>query len=456
MLLVTILAFTGTEPGVGQSAANGGGWLASYQEPAARLMRAAAADDFAWRRLAELTDTFGHRLSGTQALEDALQWAAEQMRADGLARVRLDPVTVPRWVRGQEGATLVRPSTQSLPMLGLGGSVGTPPGGLEAPVLVVRHFDDLEAVRDLVPGHIVLFNVPFTTYRETVQYRTIGPARAARHGAVAALIRSVGPPGHRTLHTGSTTYGTGAQIPAAAISTEDADKLQRLQDRGVPIVIRLRMAARILPDVVSHNLVAELRGSERPDEIVVVGAHIDSWDVGTGAIDDGGGCIAAWEALRLLESTGLRPRRTIRLVLFTNEENGLGGARAYRDTYRDQLGDHVLMLESDIGLFPPISFGFSGSPGARARVAEIAELLEPVGANRIGPVGGGADIGPSVQAAGIPSMSLEANESRYFLVHHTEADTVDKVTPEEVSRAAASIAVMAYVVADMDARLDLE
>jgi len=403
-----------------------------------------------------MTDTFGPRLSGSEALEAAIRWAADTMRADGLERVRLDPVMVPRWVRGLERATLVSPVRQGLPMLGLGGSVGTPPGGIEAPVLVVRNFSELEAASE-VRGRIVLFNAPFTTYGETVQYRTTGPARAARRGAVAALVRSVGPAGYRTPHTGSTTYdGAGPRIPAAAIAAEDADRLQRLQDRGVPVVVRLDMEAHTLPDTLSHNVVAEWRGRERPDEIVVVAAHIDSWDVGAGALDDAGGCVAVWEALRLLRMQDLRPRRTIRVVLFTNEENGLRGAQSYRNTYRRELDDHVLMLESDIGLLAPIHFGFSGSAAARARVTDIARLLTPLDIGAVGPVGGGADIAPSVQTANIPSMSLEANESRYFAFHHTDADTPDKITPQEISRAAAGIAVMAYIVADMPARLDEE
>ena len=430
-------------------------WVATYREPAQRIMREAQADDFAWRRLAELTDTFGHRLSGSAALEDAIRWAAEQMRKDGLENVRLDPVMVPHWVRGQESAEIVKPSRQTIAMLGLGGSVGTPPEGIEAETFVVKNIEELDADGGAARGKIVVLNARFTTYNESVQYRTGGPARAARRGAVAILVRSIGPNGYRTPHTGSTNYASGVPpIPAAAIAAEDADRLQRFQERGVRTVIRLKMEARQLPDAPSHNVIAELRGRERPDEIVVLGAHVDSWDIGTGAMDDGGGCVATWEAVRLLANLGLRPRRTVRVVLFTNEENGVRGGRAYRDKYAAELKNHVMMLESDIGLFAPIGFGFSGSAAARGRVTEIAELLHDIGADHVSAVGGGADIGPSVEAAGIPSMSLEADNTRYFFVHHTAADTVDKISPGEVSRAAASIAVMAYIIADMPTRLD--
>ena len=429
-------------------------WLAPYREISRRLLRAAQADEVGWHRLAEMTDTFGPRLSGSVGLENAIHWAADRMRADGFD-VRLDPVMVPVWVRGHESAEIVRPWPQPLAMLGLGGSVATPPQGLEAPVLVVRSFEDLDAVGATARGRIVVFNASFTSYNETVQYRTAGPSRAARHGAVAALVRSIGPRGHRTPHTGATSYPPGVTpIPAAAISAEDADQLQRLQDRRTPVVVRLTITARTLPDAPSSNVIAEWRGRERPEEIVVVAGHIDSWDVGTGAVDDGAGCLAAWEALRLMKTLGLQPRRTVRLVLFTNEENGLRGAQAYRDKYLHELDDHVMMLESDIGVFPPLGFGFTGSPGARARVAQIAQLLREIGANRVESVGGGPDIGPSAQVAAIPSLSLEADDTRYFPVHHTHADTVDKIAPDEIARAAAAIAVMAYVVADMPMRLD--
>ncbi len=430
------------------------GWIDAYREPATRLVNEAVADTFAWRRLAHLTDLFGHRLSGSPQLEAAIAWVVEQMKQDGLENVRADPVMVPHWARGEESAELVKPVRQALVMLGLGGSVGTPPPGVEAAVLVVRSFEELDRRAADARGRIVVFNAPFTTYGETVQYRGNGASQAARHGAVAMLLRAVGPTGLRTPHTGSLRYADGPpQIPAAAISAEDADRLQRLQDAGVSVVVRLRMSARMLPDAPSANVVAEIRGRELPEEVVVVGGHIDSWDVGAGASDDGGGCVVTWEALRLLKKLNLRPRRTVRVVLWTNEENGLRGGTAYRDRYKADLDKHVLMLESDSGVFQPLGFGLTGNDKARATVREIATLLKPIGADRIGPSGGGADLGPSVQAANIPAMSLEVDGAKYFLIHHTPADTVDKIDPEEMSRCAAAVALMAYVVADMPNRL---
>jgi carboxypeptidase Q len=424
-----------------------------YRAPAARLIDAATSDYFAWRRLAELTDTFGHRLSGSPQLEGAIRWAVAEMQRDGLENVRTEKVMVPKWVRGRESAEILQPARRELVMLGLGNSVGTPPDGIEAEVLIVRSFADLIAKAEHVRGRIVLFNVPFTHYGASYTVRAEGPSHAARHGAVAALVRSVGPPGLRLPHTGALSYAEDApQIPAAAIPTEDADRLQRMADRGQRVVVRLKMEAHFEADVESANVIGELVGRERPDEIVVVGGHLDSWDVGDGASDDGGGCIVTWEALRLMKVLGLRPRRTVRVVLFTNEENGVRGALAYRDAHRAELANHVMMLESDGGVFRPIGFGFTGSGRARQTVQSIARLLRGIGADWIGPVGGGADIEPSMEAGNIPGMSLEVRGD-YFLIHHTAADTIDKIDPADMAASAAAVAVMTYVVAELPQRL---
>jgi carboxypeptidase Q len=428
-------------------------WLERYREPAERLIGEATSGRFAWERLAFLSDTFGNRLSGSQSLEDTIQWAVEEMKKDGLENVHTEPVKVPHWVRGQESAEISSPRRQPLVMLGLGNSVGTPPEGIEAEIVIVHNFEELDAARDRVKGRIVLFNVPFTTYSETVPFRSGGPSRAAALGALATLVRSVGPPGLRLPHTGALRYADGIpQIPAAAITTEDADRLQRMQDRGTVVKVRLKMEAKFLPDADSFNVVGEIRGRERPEEVVVVGGHIDSWDVGTGSTDDGGGCVVTWDALRVMKKLNLRPRRTVRVVLWTNEENGTRGGLAYRDRHRDQLANHVLMLESDSGVFKPTGFGFTGTAGGRATVTAIAGLLRRIEADTIAGPGEGADIGPSVEAGGIPSMSLEVG-GNYFLIHHTQADTVDKIDPMDMARASAAIAVIAYVVADMPERL---
>jgi len=447
--LLVLIATAAGQTSVVQSA----GWLDPYRDPAAKLIAESLSSRFAWERLALLGDTFGHRLSGSQALEDAIRWAIAEMKKDGLENVRAEPVKVPHWVRGQESLEITSPYRSSLVMLGLGNSIGTSADGIEAELLVVRSFSELDAAGERVRGKIVLFNVPFTNYGETVQYRTSGPSRAAVLGAAAVLVRAVGPPGLRTPHTGALRYTDGQpRIPAAAVSTEDAERLQRMQNRGTTIRLRLKMEAAFLPDADSANVIAEIRGRENPDEVVVVSGHFDSWDVGTGATDDGGGCVVSWEALRLMKKLNLRPRRTVRVVLFTNEENGLAGGRAYLENYRSQLTNHVLMMESDSGVFRPTSFGFTGSANARSMVQQIATLLQGTGVDRIGASGDGADIGPSVEAGRIPAMSLEV-DGNYFLIHHTPADTIDKIDPADMAKAAAAIAVMSYVVADLPERL---
>jgi len=431
------------------AAQSGPAWVEIYKPAAAQLITESRRTDFAWQRLAELTDTFGPRLTGSEALERAIDWAVATMKKDGLENVRKEPVMVPKWVRGRESLELVEPIRQPLPMLGLGNSVGTPASGIEGDVLVVTGFDDLTAHAADAKGRIVLFNVPFTNYGETVVHRSNGPSEAAKVGAIAMLIRSVGPPGLRTPHTGATNYADGVpKIPAAAIPTEDADRFAGLQARGVRIRVKLSMEARFDPDVQSYNVIGELRGRDLPDQFVVLGGHFDSWDPGTGATDDGGGCVVTWEALRLVKALNLRPRRSLRVVLFVNEENGLRGGNAYRDAHAAELPNHVLMLESDGGVFDPSGFGFTGPDAARTTVTGIATLLAPVGANRIGTAGGGADIGPAAEAGKIPTMSHEVTGD-YFLIHHTPADTIARITPKQMSDNAAAIAVMAYMVAEV-------
>jgi carboxypeptidase Q len=460
MAAVCLTAFAGATGAVGVRQVPSGFqdqrayWVDTYRSAAKRLMDRAEADDFAWHRLAELTDTFGPRLSGSVNLQLAIDWALKELERDGFERVRGEPTLVPRWVRGREHLEILEPGPRSIPVLGLGGTVGTGPSGVQGEVLVVDSFDALDRRAREAVGRIVVFDVPFTSYGETVRYRVTAASRAARVGAVAMLLRSVGPVGLRTPHTGALSYTEGvARIPAAAIAAEDAAMLSRLQARGRRVRMRLSLEATQEADAPSANVVAELRGRELPSELVVVGAHLDSWDVGTGASDDGAGCVMVWEAVRLMKQTGLRPRRTVRLVFFTNEENGLRGGTSYLERHRSELGDHVLMLEADMGAFAPFTIGFSGSNVARARLEGVATLLRPLGIDRLGPAGGGADIGPAVEAGGIPSLSIAGDTARYFTIHHTPADTVDRIDAKELARAAAAVAVMTYVVAEMPDRL---
>jgi carboxypeptidase Q len=424
----------------------------NYSDIADRLIAASTQDSFAYNRLAELTDRFGNRLSGSESLERAIDWIIAQMKSDKLDNVRGEPVMVPHWVRGAESIELVAPRSAKISMLGLGGSIGTPPEGITGEVLVVGSYDELTQRAAEAKGKIVLFDVPFTNYGQTVQYRSGGAIAAARVGAIASMIRSVSSYSMRNPHTGTMNYDTTntvPRIPHASISVEDAMMLHRMQNRGEKIVVRIKMSAQTLPDAQSRNVIGEIRGREKPDEVVVMGGHIDSWDVGTGAMDDAGGVVVAWEAIRLMKKLGLQPRRTIRVVGWTNEENGLRGGRAYRDAHVNEVAKHVLAIESDGGVFKPVGFGFSGNDSALAILQQrVAPLLDKIGAGRITKGGGGADIGPITQL-GVPSLGLNVAGEKYFWYHHSDADTVDKLDPREVALCVATMAIMAYVVADM-------
>ncbi len=444
-----VLALAATSVASAQS-----NWLDPYRGNVQKLIAAAQADQFAWDRVAELTDTFGQRLSGSDNLNRAIAWAVETMKKDGLENVHTERVMVPRWVRGHESLEMTHPPHHDLPMLGLGGSVATPPAGIEAEVMVVGNGDDLNKRAAEAKGKIVLFNVPYTNYGETVQFRSGGASMAARHGAVASLVRAVGPMGLRTPHTGGMNYAAdAAKIPTAAITAEDANRIQRLVNRGVKVRLRLKMEAKFEADVESSNVVGEIKGSEKPEEIVLVGGHFDSWDPGTGASDDGVGCVVTWEAARLMKKLNIRPKRTVRVVLFTNEENGIRGGNGYRDQHAKEAANHVFAVESDSGVFAPARLGFSGSDAARKIIAEIGTLLAPIGMQEIASGGGGADIGPIAALGKVPMMAYSGDSIKYVTIHHTPADTVDRIDPQEVSKAAAALTAMIYVVADMPQNL---
>jgi carboxypeptidase Q len=435
------------------SIAFGEGIKDKYQGTADRIITATLEQDASYNRLAYLCDAFGHRMSGSESLELSIDWILDEMKSDGLENVHGEEVMVPRWIRGNESAELIHPYNKKLPMLGLGRSVGTPHEGIESEVLVVGSYDELENRRDEVEGKIVLFDVPFTTYGETVQYRYGGASAAAKHGAVASVIRSITPFSMNTPHTGGMSYDEDIiKIPHAALTLEDASLIHRIQDLGEVPVIRLFMEAHFEKDSPSRNIIAELKGTEFPDEIVVLGGHIDSWDVGQGAHDDAGGCVAAWEAVRILKKLGLRPRRTLRVVMWTNEEYGLRGGKNYRDTHKEELENHILAIESDNGVFNPRGFGFTGSKKARELVKQVTDLLKPINADTTFDNGEAADTGPLLEE-GVPVMALKVDVSKYFWYHHTAADAMDKIDKEEFNRCVAALAVMSYVIADLEERL---
>jgi Iap family predicted aminopeptidase len=434
-----------------------------YRDQAGRLIGAAMVDRVAYDRLAYLTTRIGNRLSGSPGLEQGVAWVAEQMKADGLENVHLQPVKVPHWVRGAESARIVKPIQRPLNMLGLGRSVGTPKGGLTAPVVVVTDFDELERLgAEKVKGKIVLYDAPWQGYGRTVTYRAAGPSRAARLGAVATLVRSVTPRSLASPHTGALNYDAASpSIPAAAITVEDAAWIHRMTEMGQEVQVHLQMDAEMLPDADSANVIGEIVGRERPDEVVVIGGHLDSWDVGQGAHDDGAGVLAAWRAVTLMKELGLKPRRTIRVVAWTNEENGTRGGNAYRDGLGADVGKHVAAIEMDEGAERPIGFAYSiigladTDPRvlkATATLREIARLLEAIGAGSIETAGGETDIEPLMRA-GVPGFGLSTVNEHYFDWHHTNADTFDKIDLQDFRKCIASLAVLSYVLADMPGRL---
>jgi carboxypeptidase Q len=423
------------------------------QSPAAdKLIDRALQDSAAWNRLAELVDTFGNRPVGSASLESAIDWIVAQMKKDGLENVHTEPVMVPHWVRGRESATLLAPHRAPMRMLGLGRSVGTPASGITAPVLVVNDFADLHAHAAQAKGRIVLFDhhfdpdkQPFDAYGDAVIYRYFAADSAAAYGAVAALIRSVTPHSLGTPHTGSMGYGDTTahahHIPAAAITLEDADMLHRIQNRGQAIRVTLQMEAHMLPDARSRNVIAEVRGSELPEEVIVLGGHIDSWDVGQGAMDDGGGVVAAWEALRLIKQLGLKPRRTIRVVAWVNEEMGGRGANAYRDAHRAELPKTKFALESDNGAFTPRGVRLTGPDSLLPVVQQLIAPLARIGVTDAKKGDPEADVAPLVEE-GVPTLSLDVDPSRYFWYHHTDADMMSALDPHQVALCVATMGVV--------------
>ena len=437
-----------------------------YRAAAERIIDATLAGNEAYNKMQELCDDIGHRLSGSPQLEQAVRWAAAAMKKDGQENVRLEPVMVPHWVRGKESLAMIAPRPYDIPILGLGGSVGTSPEGITAEVLAVRDEADLERLGESARGKIVLFNNDMRVthpgekwnYGTAVRYRSIGARLASEKGALACVIRSAASGSMRTPHTGAMRYGDAkVKIPAAAMSTEDADMITRLCARGVVVKLTLKMEAKTLPDAESANVIGELRGSTWPDEIVVMGGHIDSWDTGQGAHDDAGGCVAAMEAINVLRKLNMRPKRTIRVVLWTNEENGLRGGKNYAKVHADELANHVVAIESDGGVFRPTGFGLECKDDARQAVAadqmrDILSLFSRFDATALSLGHSGADVGP-MKDAGVVLMGHRVEGSKYFYYHHSPADTLDKVDPEELSQNVAVLATVAYVLADMPLRL---
>ena len=415
----------------------------------------------AYDHLAYLSDQIGPRLSGSRNAEKAVRWTTQQFRNWGID-VRNERVMVPHWVRGIEQGRLVS-HDQPLVLTALGGSVATPAKGITADVVEVTSYEELEKLgRAKIAGKIVYYHASFDmamvesgrafeAYGKAVQFRGLGASRAAEYGAVAAVIRSVATASLRSPHTGSMRYDEKQpKIPAAALSTEDGDLIHRLLAKRERVRMHLTLTPRTLPDVPSANVIAEIRGSERPEEIVLIGGHLDSWDLGTGAIDNGSGCAMIMETMRAMKELGLKPKRTIRAVLFMNEENGLRGGRAYFAgvVRRGELHRHIAAIETDAGAATPTGFITTYSGTALTDIERRARVL-----NRIAPMTftsskhTGADTSPLVDA-GIPGFGLVPEPRHYFDYHHSAADTLDKVDPKPLAQNTAALAALAWILAN--------
>ncbi|AFL86648.1 putative aminopeptidase [Terriglobus roseus DSM 18391] len=447
---------------------------AKYKDTADKILAAGMADDDGYKALTYLTDHVGNRITGSTRLNDAVTWGAELMRKAGLQNVKVQPAMVPHWIRGNESAEIVGPVKKPLHMLGLGMSVGTPKEGITAPVVFFSDFKELDALGpDALKGKIALFNPGWKGYGVGSQYRTGSASKAAAHGAAAVLVRSATGLAMQTPHTGTLRYDPAVptKIPAAALSVEDALLLERLVKEGKPVTVHLQMDAHQEADVESGNVMGEITGSEKPNEVVVLGGHIDSWDVGQGAQDDGGGIMATFEAVSLLHKLGLKPKRTIRVVFWVSEESNDSGGIAYRKMLGDKVNDHVAAIEMDGGAEKPLGMNYGafgggrrGAPSAtppamsaddqksQAIMLDIVSLLGSIDAATLSPGGGGSDIGP-ITAEGVPALSPRTVGEHYFDWHHTEADTLDKVDPDSFKRNTSMLAVTAYILADMDGKL---
>ncbi len=433
-----------------------------------QIQQAALQSDYAYKQTAYLSYNIGARLSGSPQAQRAVEYVAAEMKKLGLD-VRLQKLTVPHWVRGEEKGELIeyngmaRGTTQKVVLTALGGSIATAPNGLIAEIVVVNNFDELEKLgRKNVEGKIVLFNNKFdremaavgfgdSAYRQAGIYRRQGAIDAARLGALAVLVRSVGGSQNRLAHTGGMRYDDKVtKIPAAAVSFEDAEMIAYLAKMGT-VKIKLLLTPQTLPDTTSYNVIADLKGSEKPDEVVIVSGHLDSWDLAQGAIDDAAGVAVSMQVPYLLKQLKIRPKRTIRVIAYMNEENGLVGGRTYAREEDANIGKHFAAIESDLGASHPLGFYFAGKREAMPYFAPISKILTDQGAGLAEWQEGGvaADIGPLTQK-GVPSFAPWFDTRTYFNYHHTAADTFDKIVPRELAENGSVMAVLAYGLANLE------
>jgi carboxypeptidase Q len=438
-----------------------------------RLQQAALRSDYAYRQVAHLANNIGPRLTGSAQAAKAVEYVASELKAIG-CEVQLEKVMVPHWVRGEETAALVQfpgmadNTNQKIVLCALGGSVSTPPDGITAEVIAVKNFDELKAMPpEKVAGKIVLFNYPFDkriaevgrggqAYGEAVVYRSDGPSAASRQGAAACLIRSVGGADYRIPHTGQTTYADDApKIPAGAVTSEDADLIVDLVKQG-PVKMKLILTPQTLPDVESANVIGDIKGSEHPEQVVIVSGHLDSWDLGTGAIDDGAGVAVSMEAANLIHKLNLKPKRTIRVIAWMNEENGTRGSKQYAKDHEKDLANHFATMETDNGADHPIGLHIKAKPEVKTMLKPVAAILQESGAGALElSEHAGADIEP-MENAGVPAFAPIQDGRFYFNYHHTAADTLDKIVPKQLAETSAIVAVWTYAMANSEQPLPRE
>lgn len=432
-----------------------------------QLLRAALTSDYAYRQTAYLCNNIGPRLSGSPQANAAAEYVAAEMRKLGL-EAQLEKVLVPHWVRGIETGELTeykgqaKGTTQKIVLTALGGSVATPKEGITAEVVVVENYDQLEALgRAKVAGKIVLYNAKFDrqlaasgrgleAYSQATAYRGAGASRASRLGAVAALNRSAGGAEYRLAHTGGLRYQDGIPpIPAAAVAAEDAELIAYLAAQGA-VKLHLTLTPQTLPDEVSYNVIADLKGTEHPEQVVIVSGHLDSWDLGTGALDDASGVAVAMQTAHLIKQLGLKPKRTIRVIAWMNEENGLRGGTTYAENHKTEIANHIAAIESDLGASHPLGFHAHITPAALTKLRPASAILQSIGAGLIEVTNSSpeADISP-LDALGVPTFGLWQDSRTYFDFHHTTADTLDKIVPRELAENAAVMAVLAYAIANL-------
>lgn len=411
----------------------------------------------AYENLRNLTKQVGARLSGSPQTARAEAWAARALQEAGADRIWTQECKIPHWIRGgKDEAALVNGGTRTnLDVLALGNTVGTGAKGITAPVLLVNSFNELQQKKNDVKGKIVFYNYKFNdkfietfeAYGDAVGYRVGGASAAARYGAVAVLVRSMSYATDNNPHTGVQIYNDSfPKIPAAAIGQQDADRLAAAVEHDKDVKLFLKTNGQALPDTIGHNVIGEIRGSEYPDEIITVGGHLDSWDPAEGAHDDGAGCVHSIEVLRALKAVGYRPKHTLRVVLFANEENGLRGGSKYAEEAKAKGEKHYFALESDEGGFTPRAFDLTGSATQLAKMRQWVPLLLPYGISEIYPDGGGADIGPLNKNLGTPVAGYKPDSQRYFTIHHARTDVFETVNRRELELGAVSMAALIYLV----------